>query len=146
MTDNYSRGETGSHGHKTIIQTQTGRAEVCQVKHLHALEQLKIAHGGKQVKEFQFQYSRHPASCANMKRIGTSSQIHLKCIGIELTYLMAFVLVADEGAGRDSFILCFLQFLNYVFSTLHSSAQYVLTMYENILYIIPIPLYPNCYF
>ena len=65
MTDNYSRGETGSHGHKTIIQTQTGRAEVCQVKHLHALEQLKIAHGGKQVKEFQFQYSRQPALCVS---------------------------------------------------------------------------------
>ena len=68
MTDIYSRGETGSHGHKTIIETQTGRgvSMVCQVKHLHAVEQLKIAHGGKQVKEFQFQYSLlHPTSCVN---------------------------------------------------------------------------------
>ena len=127
MTDNYSRGETGSHGHKTIIQTQTGRAEVCQVKHLHALEQLKIAHGGKQVKEFQFQYSRQPALCVNMKRIGTSSQIQIKCIGIELTYLMAFVLVADEAAEKDGkrqFDMCFsilVRFRNM--SLVHLSAQ-----------------------
>ena len=127
MTDNYSRGETGSHGHKTIIQTQTGRAEVCQVKHLHALEQLKIAHGGKQVKDFKFQYSRHHASCANMKRIGTSSQIQLKCIGIELTYLVGFVLVEDEAAEKDGkrqFYMCFnilVRLLNM--SLVHLSAQ-----------------------
>ena len=92
MTDIYSRGETGSHGHKTIIETQTGRgvSMVCQVKHLHAVEQLKIAHGGKQVKEFQFQYSLHYIlhHVLIMKRIATSFQIQIKCIGIELTYLV----------------------------------------------------------
>ena len=98
------------------------------MKHLHALEQLKIAHGGKQVKEFQFQYSRHHASCANMKRIGTSLQIQIKCIvGIEMTYLVGFVLVADEAAEKDGkrqFYMCLnilVRLLNM--SLVHLSAQ-----------------------
>ena len=93
---------------------------VCQVKHLHAVEQLKIAHGGKQVKEFQFQYSLQPASCVNNEEncyIITNTH---KCNGIELTYLVAFVLVADEGAekyGERQFDMCFCPSSEYVCST-----------------------------
>ena len=55
-----------------------------------------------------------------MKRIATSFQIQIKCIGIELTYLVAFVLVANEGAekyGERQFDMCFCPRSKYVCST-----------------------------
>lgn len=82
-----------------------------------------------------------------MKRIATSFQIQIKCIGIELTYLVAFVLVADEGAekyGERQFDMCFCPSSEYVCSTFFRPIMSQQCMKTSFIYHTAIE--PNCYF
>ena len=75
---------------------------------------------GNRSKNFNFNIPYNLHHVLIMKRIATSFQIQIKCIGIELTYLVAFVLVADEGAekyGERQFDMCFCPSSEYVCST-----------------------------